>query len=65
MFTLKGLQTIDRVNFFVTLAQHTVTFGVIALSHLRLLGSLYVASYDSQGLRWKSSYPPPHWVNTE
>jgi hypothetical protein len=30
------------------------------LSHLRLLGSLSVASYDSQGLRWKYSYPPPH-----
>jgi hypothetical protein len=29
------------------------------LSHLRLLGSLSVASYDSQGLRWKYSYPPP------
>jgi hypothetical protein len=28
------------------------------LSHLRLLGSLPVASYDSQGLRWKYSYPP-------
>jgi hypothetical protein len=36
------------------------------LSHLRLLGSLSIASYDSQGLRWKYSYPPPHgaviWV---
>jgi hypothetical protein len=30
------------------------------LSPLRLLGSLSVASYDSQGLRWKYSYPPPH-----
>jgi hypothetical protein len=30
------------------------------LSHLRLLGSLSVASYDSQGLQWKYSYPPPH-----
>jgi hypothetical protein len=30
------------------------------LSHLRLSGSLSVASYDSQGLRWKYSYPPPH-----
>jgi hypothetical protein len=29
------------------------------LSHLRLLGSLSVASYDSQGLRWKYSNPPP------
>jgi hypothetical protein len=32
----------------------------IWLSHLRLLSSLFVASYDSQGLRWKYSYPPPH-----
>jgi hypothetical protein len=32
------------------------------LSHLRLLGSLCVASYDSKGLRWKYSYPPPHGV---
>jgi hypothetical protein len=30
------------------------------LSHLRLLGSLSVASYDSQGLRWKYPYPPQH-----
>jgi hypothetical protein len=30
------------------------------LSHLKLLGSLSIASYDSQGLRWKYSYPPPH-----
>jgi hypothetical protein len=29
-------------------------------SHLRLLGPLSVASYNSQGLRWKYSYPPPH-----
>jgi hypothetical protein len=34
-------------------------FGRLALSHLRLLGSLSVASYDSQGLRWKYFYPPP------
>jgi hypothetical protein len=27
---------------------------------LSLLGSLSVASYDSQELRWKHSYPPPH-----
>jgi hypothetical protein len=30
------------------------------LSHLRLLGSLSVASYDSEGFRWKYSNPPPH-----
>jgi hypothetical protein len=29
------------------------------LSHLRLLGSIPVVSYDSQGLRWKYSNPPP------
>jgi hypothetical protein len=34
------------------------------LSHLRLLGSLSVASYDSQGLRLKYSYPPPHRETT-
>jgi hypothetical protein len=28
-------------------------------SHLRLR-SLFIASYDSQGLRWKYSNPPPH-----
>jgi hypothetical protein len=33
------------------------------LSNLRLLGSLSVASYDSQGLRWMYSYPPPHGDN--
>jgi hypothetical protein len=32
----------------------------LLLSHLRLLGSLSVASYDSQGLRWKYCNPPPH-----
>jgi hypothetical protein len=36
------------------------TLNHILLSHLRLLVSLPVASYDSQGLRWKYSYPPPH-----
>jgi hypothetical protein len=30
------------------------------LPHLRILRSLSVASYDSQGLRWKYSNPPPH-----
>jgi hypothetical protein len=29
------------------------------LSHLRLLGSLSVASYDSQELQWRYSNPPP------
>jgi hypothetical protein len=31
--------------------------------HLRLC-SLFVASYDSQGLRWKYSNPPPHRAQT-
>jgi hypothetical protein len=31
--------------------------------HLRLC-SLFVASYDSQGLRWKYPNPPPHGVPT-
>jgi hypothetical protein len=31
-------------------------------SHLRLC-SHFVASYDSQGLRWKYSNPPPHGVD--
>jgi hypothetical protein len=35
------------------------THNYILLSHLTLLGSLSVASYDSQGLQWKYSYPPP------
>jgi hypothetical protein len=26
----------------------------------RALGSLFIDSYDSQGLRWKYSNPPPH-----
>jgi hypothetical protein len=30
------------------------------LSHLRLLSFLFIASYNSQGLRWKYSNPPPH-----
>jgi hypothetical protein len=30
-------------------------------SHLRLC-SLFIASYDSQGLRWRYSNPPPHGV---
>jgi hypothetical protein len=29
------------------------------LEYPRALGSLFVASYDSQGLRWKYSNPPP------
>jgi hypothetical protein len=30
------------------------------LSHLRLLDSISVTSYDSQRLRWRYSNPPPH-----
>jgi hypothetical protein len=36
------------------------TRNLTLLSHLRLLGSLSAASYDSQGLRWKYSNPPSH-----
>jgi hypothetical protein len=32
----------------------------VAKLYPRALGSLSVASYDSQGLRWKYSNPPPH-----
>jgi hypothetical protein len=32
---------------------------ITILSHLRLC-SLFVASYDAQGLRWRYSNPPPH-----
>jgi hypothetical protein len=34
----------------------------MALLYPRALGSLSVASYDSQGLRWRYSNPPPHGV---
>jgi hypothetical protein len=40
----------------------------VAQLYPRALGSLSVASYDSQGLRWKYSNPPPHgvvWVCAE
>jgi hypothetical protein len=29
---------------------------------LQALGSLFVASYDSTGLRWRYSTPPPHGI---
>jgi hypothetical protein len=32
----------------------------VAQLYPRALGSLSVASYDSQGLRWRYSNPPPH-----
>jgi hypothetical protein len=34
----------------------------VAQIYPRALGSLSVASYDSRGLRWKYSNPPPHGV---
>jgi hypothetical protein len=34
----------------------------VAKLYPRALGSLSIASYDSQGLRWKYSNPPPHGV---
>jgi hypothetical protein len=39
--------------------KYTCTCTCTLRSHLRLC-SLFVASYDSQGLRWKYSNPPPH-----
>jgi hypothetical protein len=33
---------------------------VLLLSQVRLLSYLFVASYDTQGLRWKYSNPLPH-----
>jgi hypothetical protein len=42
------------------------THNQTLLSDLRLLGSLSVASYDSQVLRWKYSNPPPkggQWID--
>jgi hypothetical protein len=32
----------------------------VAQLYPRALGSLFVTSYDSQGLRWRYSNPPPH-----
>jgi hypothetical protein len=32
----------------------------VAQLYPRALGSLFVVSYDSQGLRWRYSNPPPH-----
>jgi hypothetical protein len=40
----------------------SLTSNHILPPHLRLC-SLFVASYDSQGLRWKYSNPPPHGVH--
>jgi hypothetical protein len=34
----------------------------VAQLYSRALGSLFVASYDSQRLRWRYSNPPPHGV---
>jgi hypothetical protein len=34
----------------------------VAQLYPRTLGSLFVASYDTQGLRWRYSNPPPHGV---
>jgi hypothetical protein len=40
-------------------SSHCRTHGHTLPSHLRMC-SLSVASYDSQGLRWRYSNPPPH-----
>jgi hypothetical protein len=37
-------------------SESRTTYNHTLLSHLRLLSSLSMASYDSQGLRWKYSY---------
>jgi hypothetical protein len=42
-----------------SLVRSLTTNNHILPSHLRLC-SLFVPSYDSQGLRWKYSNPPPH-----
>jgi hypothetical protein len=54
--------TIGRFCSFVVCqwSESWRTHKHIILSQLRLLNSLFVASYDSQGLRWKYSNPPPH-----
>jgi hypothetical protein len=49
------------VGVGVLAADSQPTNNYTLLSHLRLC-SLFVASYDSQGLRWKYSSPPPHWA---
>jgi hypothetical protein len=49
------------VQFALTLwSKSRRTHDHILISHLRLLGSLFVASSDSQGYRWRYSNPPPH-----
>jgi hypothetical protein len=40
----------------------SLTPNHILQPHLRLC-SFFVASYDSQGLRWRCSNPPPHGVH--
>jgi hypothetical protein len=53
-----SLQCNRRLVRSLTTNNHTLE------SHLRLC-SLFVASYDSQGLRWKNSNPPPHGEESE
>jgi hypothetical protein len=43
------------LQFVVQSVSGQRTHNLTLLSHLRLLGSLPVASYDSQGLGWKYS----------
>jgi hypothetical protein len=38
--------------------------NMLAQFYPRSLGSLFVASYDSQGLRWRYSNTPPHGCST-
>jgi hypothetical protein len=49
-----GALSNERVTRVVRVAEDSL---------LRLLGSLSVASYGLQGLRWKYSNPPPHGVS--
>jgi hypothetical protein len=54
-FSICSLQCNHSMVRLLTPSNHTLP------SHLRLC-SLFVASYDSQGLRWRYSNPHPHGV---
>jgi hypothetical protein len=53
-----SLECLHSLVRSLTTSDHTLP------SHPRLC-SLSVASYDSQGLRWKYCNPPPHWDSCE
>jgi hypothetical protein len=54
---------------FLHLESHVPIFislrNMVAQLYLWALGSLFIASYDSQGLRWRYSNPPPPDTVTE